>query len=244
MRRFGGWLGQVVAWLVILGVVGVLAAAVVVPRLAGATPYTVLTGSMRPSYPPGTLVVVKPVNPDEIKVGDVVTYQLESGKPTVVTHRVTEVAVGLDGKTMFTTKGDDNGSVDRDPVQPVQIQGKLWYSVPYLGHVNKALTGSQRQTAVLVVSAGLIGYAVFMLVGAFRDRRRKHSATAQAAAEDTDQNDVEGAADEPVKTSAAPQGPGDARRTAAVAAGAGLVVALVFGLIRARRGRSNDHGPH
>ncbi|WP_235536117.1 signal peptidase I [Nocardioides sp. Root190] len=232
------------AWLVILGVVGVLAAAVVVPRLAGATPYTVLTGSMRPSYPPGTLVVVKPVKTNEIKVGDVVTYQIESGKPTVVTHRVTEVAVGLDGKTVFSTKGDDNGSVDRDPVQPVQIQGKLWYSIPYLGYVNKAITGSQRQTAVLVVSAGLIGYAVFMLVGAFRDRRRKRTAAVLAETGDTQQDDAKGAADDHITSPVIRTGRADARRTAALAAGAGLAIALAFGLIRARRGRSNDRAAH
>lgn len=176
MRRIGGWLGPAVAWLVIAGVVGVLAAAVLVPRLAGATPYTVLTGSMQPSYPPGTLVVVRPVQPDEVLAGDVITYQLKSGEPTVVTHRVTEVAMGLDGTRVFTTKGDNNGVVDRDPVKPVQVQGKVWYSVPYLGYVNRALSGSQRQTAVMVVSSVLIGYAAFMLIGALRDRvrRRRH----------------------------------------------------------------------
>ncbi len=72
----------------------VIAVAVVVPRLAGARPYVVLTGSMRPGMPPGTLVVVRPVDPRSIGVGDVITYQVASGEPDVVTHRV--VAQGLD----------------------------------------------------------------------------------------------------------------------------------------------------
>ncbi len=168
-----GWLGQLVAWLVILGVVVVLAVAVVVPRLAGATPYTVLTGSMQPTYPPGTLVVMKPVPIEEIGTGDVITYQRQSGKSTVVTHRVVAVGTRTDGQQFFTTQGDANNTVDAEPVRPVQVKGRLWYAVPYLGHVNSALTGRQRQTAVIGVSTILIGYAAFMFVGSIRDRRRR-----------------------------------------------------------------------
>ncbi|MFL6025080.1 MAG: hypothetical protein ACJ72O_17190, partial [Marmoricola sp.] len=74
-------------------VVVVLALAVVVPKLGGATSYTILTGSMRPHMPPGTLVVVKPDKPDQVRVGDVLTYQIESGKKAVATHRVERVNV-------------------------------------------------------------------------------------------------------------------------------------------------------
>ncbi len=52
MRSVLGWAGQVFAWLVILAMVSLLAVAVVIPRLGGATPYTVLTGSMQPGMPP------------------------------------------------------------------------------------------------------------------------------------------------------------------------------------------------
>ena len=178
MRAGLGWLGQVVAWLVILGVAVVLAAAVLVPRLVGATPYTVLTGSMRPHYPPGTLVVVKPVEPGDVAVGDVVTYQVESGKPDVVTHRVVAVATSLGGATTFTTQGDANDVADEKPVRPVQVKGRLWYSVPYLGYVNEILTGRQRQTAVYVVAGGLAAYAVLMFAGALHHRLRKEGVPA------------------------------------------------------------------
>ena len=55
MRPVAAWFGQVVAWAVIVAVVSVLAVAVLVPRVTGATPYTILTGSMRPSFPPERL---------------------------------------------------------------------------------------------------------------------------------------------------------------------------------------------
>lgn len=172
-----GWIGQVVAWLVVLSTAGVLTVAVLVPRLGGATPYTVLTGSMAPGMPPGTLVVAKPVDPEDIGIGTVVTYQLESGKPAVVTHRVVAVQQSVSGETTFTTQGDANDAPDEKPVRPVQIRGERWYSVPYLGYVNNVLNGQQRQVAVYVVAGGLLAYALLMFAGAARGRRRGRGAT-------------------------------------------------------------------
>jgi signal peptidase len=172
IRRVATWTVRVAAWMVILGIAAVLAAAVVVPRVGGATPYTVLTGSMTPTYPPGSLVVVRPVDPESILTGDAITYQLESGKPAVVTHRV--VSQGFDGKgeVVFRTKGDANEDPDPNAVQAVQVKGEVWYSVPYLGYVNNLLTGHQRQLGVYAAAAGLLGYALLSFIGAARDRRR------------------------------------------------------------------------
>lgn len=175
MRSVLGWAGQVFAWLVILVMVALLAVAVVIPRLGGATPYTILTGSMAPGMPPGTLVVVKPVDPADIAVGTVITYQLESGQPTVVTHRVTGVGVNARGEQRFTTQGDANNTPDAEAVRPIQVRGARWYAVPHLGRVNTLMSGQERQMAVYAVAALLIGYAGYQFVsasGGSRQRRR------------------------------------------------------------------------
>lgn len=177
MGGVAGWGGRVLAWLVILGVVGVLVAAVLVPRLAGATPYAVLTGSMRPHYPPGTLVVVEPVDPQDLRTGDVITYQLESGEPTVVTHRLTAVSTDLRGRVTFTTQGDANDAPD-EPVRPVQVRGRLWYALPYVGYAHVLLSGRQHQLVVLGAAGGLATYALVMFAGALRDRTRRRRVTA------------------------------------------------------------------
>ncbi len=245
VRATTGWIGQVLAWLVILGVVVVLAAAVLVPRLAGATPYTVLTGSMEPTYPPGTLVVVKPVPFDEIAIGDVITYQRESGKDDVVTHRVVGSGNRFDGKRVLTTRGDANQVADRNPVQEVQVRGRLWYSVPYLGYVNNALSGRQRQWAVWAVSAGLVGYAAYMFVSALRDRRRARRTPAEDLRSSTP---VADAPEDHPQPSSIPDRPQQHRTTSAtsstrttlVAGGAGvLLLVLVLVTIRTSRRRSS-----
>ncbi|KQO38262.1 signal peptidase I [Aeromicrobium sp. Leaf245] len=155
---------QAVAWTVILAVGESLGAAVVVPRLVGATPYTVLTGSMRPALPPGTLVVVRPVEMDDISVGDTITYQLRSGEPTVVTHRVVGSGVRTDGTAVLTTRGDANQVSDARPVRQEQVRGRVWYAVPHLGRLSTALDPVQRRTAVHAVAAGLLLYSGWMVV--------------------------------------------------------------------------------
>lgn len=165
--------GTAVARLVILGAVLVLGVAVLVPRLGGATPYTILTSSMRPSLPPGTLVVMAPVGSDaDIHPGVVITYQLRSGEPEVVTHRVVAQRVTLTGETEWQTKGDANNVADEKWVRPAQVRGTLWYAVPELGRVNVLLTGQQHQLVVYGAVALLAVYAGSMFVGAARERRR------------------------------------------------------------------------
>lgn len=166
-----GWMFQVITWFVILAVLLVVAVSVLVPRLGGATPYTILTGSMKPGMPPGTLVVVKPVNPDDISIGTVVTYQLQSGEATVVTHRVVAQAYDLKGGLTFTTQGDANSAADPEPVHPVQIRGERWYAVPRLGRAVNMITSNQRQAATVVAVVVLFGYAATMFAGSLRDRR-------------------------------------------------------------------------
>jgi signal peptidase len=166
------WIWRIGCWVVILATSAALATAVLVPRLGGATPYTVLTGSMRPDLPPGTLVVVRPVDPVEIGVGTVITYQLESGEPDVVTHRVVAQGLNAKGEPVFRTQGDANDAPDEKWVRTVQVKGELWYSAPYLGYANTVLTGKERQLGVYAAAAGLLGYALLSFAGAARDRRR------------------------------------------------------------------------
>lgn len=166
------WVLQTASWMLLLAIVALIVAMMGLPRATGATPYTVLTGSMRPTMPPGTLVVSKPVEAEELKVGDAITYQLRSGEPDVVTHRIISVSQTLGGETLFTTQGDANPHPDENPVKAAQIRGVVWYSIPFAGYVNSLLTGEQRIWAVGSAVVFLLGYAVFMGIGAMMDARR------------------------------------------------------------------------
>ena len=59
-RSLWHYLGRAVSIAVLLLVLALGAVVVAIPRLAGAIPLTVLTSSMEPRLPPGTLIVVPP----------------------------------------------------------------------------------------------------------------------------------------------------------------------------------------
>ncbi|GAA1424541.1 hypothetical protein GCM10009640_20980 [Agrococcus citreus] len=157
----------------LLLVLGLGIVAVGVPAVTGSTPLSILTGSMTPTLPPGTLVVVKPTPVAEIQLGEVITFQLESGQPTLVTHRV--IARSTDsasGEVRFTTQGDANDVADAAQVMPVQVQGTVWYSIPYLGWANQWVNGPAREWLVPIAAGALFCYAAVSIIGGFRARRR------------------------------------------------------------------------
>ncbi|MGK3951229.1 signal peptidase I [Microbacterium sp. I2] len=165
---------------VLVLLLGIAVGVIGLPTLVGGSAMTVLTQSMEPGLPPGTLVVIRPTPVDDIRVGDVVTYQIRSGESAVVSHRVTAKTY-TDGELTFVTKGDNNDAVDPEPVREVQIRGTLWYSLPLLGWVNSILNGANRTVVLAIVAGGLFLYAAVSVAGAIRDRRR---ATASAPAAD------------------------------------------------------------
>jgi signal peptidase len=165
--------GRGVAWALIVAAAVALAVAVVIPTVAGGTALTILTGSMRPDLPPGTLVVIRPVEPTDLRIGDVITYQIESGKPAVVTHRIVGISFDGRGHRLFTTRGDANGSDDPRPVRPVQITGEKWYSVPHLGWVNSLLSPQERGIGRIIIAAALFAYALWVLFSSHRGRRTR-----------------------------------------------------------------------
>lgn len=167
---------------VLLGLLALAAAVVVVPAAAGATPLTVLTSSMEPKLPPGTLVVIKPVEPRDVAIGDVITYQLRSGEATVVTHRVISVSQTAGGEYSFITQGDNSAQPDPEPIREVQLQGKLWYSVPYIGWVSNWINGDARSFVVPIIAGGLFVFAAWMVVSGMLDKRRKRKRAALAGA--------------------------------------------------------------
>ncbi|WP_345066999.1 signal peptidase I [Leifsonia kafniensis] len=194
------YLGLALSAALLLLVVALAAATVVIPKLAGALPMTVLTSSMEPGLPPGTLIIVKPINPDDLAIGDIATYQIESGKPGVITHRIIGINLIASGERTFVFMGDNNGVADADAVQEVQIQGKLWYSIPLIGWVNNLVNGANKVWIVPVLAGLLFAYAGYMFVSGLaaanrarrvrRNVQKKSRGTEVSVADDAEQADA------------------------------------------------------
>ncbi|MFF0989270.1 signal peptidase I [Kocuria nitroreducens] len=171
-------------------VAALLLAVVVVPLALGWVPLTVLSGSMGPTVPTGSQVVVAPLEGEDdaagLSTGDVVTFMPRPDDPTLVTHRIVGVAVDGEGRRSFTTQGDANAAPDADPVTATQLRGLVKYHVPWAGYAATLLDAEQKRGGVLLVAAALFGYALWQLAGAVRDRGRRpdevaHEVTARVA---------------------------------------------------------------
>ena len=123
------FLVRATSWVVIVGLLALLAAAVVATR-HGYQLYVVRSGSMIPAFAPGDVVVIGPVG-DRVVPGEVVTFQHSSRSDDLVTHRVTEVT----STGVLHTKGDANQTADVWDIRPEQVQGVERFVVPRLGYV-------------------------------------------------------------------------------------------------------------
>ena len=73
---------------VLLGILLLMIAPFLIPKVIGFIPYAVLTDSMEPAYSVGSLIYVKESAPETIQVGDVITFRLDVKSGQLATHRV------------------------------------------------------------------------------------------------------------------------------------------------------------
>ena len=120
---------------ILVALVVLLAVALVGVRLAGIRTFTVLSGSMEPTYHVGSLIYVKKVDPTTIRPGQVITFMLDEN--TVATHRVVEVVPDEDDPSTlrFRTKGDANDAEDGSLVHYKNVIGTPVFTIPKLGYV-------------------------------------------------------------------------------------------------------------
>jgi len=90
----------------------------------------VYTGSMEPAIPVGSVVVIKPADPETLKIGDIICFKLESESATTVTHRIINIT-----SQGFITKGDANEDPDTWIVKKENVIGKVIATIPLIGYL-------------------------------------------------------------------------------------------------------------
>ena len=127
---------------------------VAVPHLLGYEQYVVVSGSMEPAIPVGSLVMAKPVKPAELQVGDVIVFYTERHIDTPVTHRVVENRID---EREVITKGDANAANDINPVLYENIDGKVARHIPRIGFmVGLFGTVMGKFSALMIIVAGYL----------------------------------------------------------------------------------------
>ena len=106
----------------------------VAPRVFGVHVFTVLSGSMEPAYPVGSMIYVKAVDPFQLKEGDVISFLLDEN--TIATHRITGIVPDEEDESVirFRTKGDANDAEDGSLVHCRNVVGTPIFTIPKLGY--------------------------------------------------------------------------------------------------------------
>ena len=177
MGRLAKWLINIIlGLLVLLAVLFVLLPAVLASSLA-----IVYSASMAPAMPMGAVAWMEPVDPAQIKVGDIIAFNPVHDPDVTVSHRVVEV---LDSETLiFRTKGDANEDPDSWEVPADSVLAKVIFNISHLGYVLAYIGQYTRSRLgfalfIAVPTVLLIGSATrdmnFMLSpGKRRERQRK-----------------------------------------------------------------------
>lgn len=115
--------------------------------------YTVVSGSMEPTFSVGDFVFVQANGINNVNEGDVITFT-RNGE--IVTHRATELT-----ETGITTKGDANNIQDQSQVTKDDYIGTLSWILPYFGYVVVAV---QQPLVRIVLGLLLSLYFIWLFV--------------------------------------------------------------------------------
>ena len=169
MKRAGKWAGNIILGLVVCFALF----AVLIPSVFSGSLAIVRSSSMEPAMRAGALAVMLPVDAGDVKVGDIIAFDppWDSGSDVTVSHRV--IGVLDNGQLRFDTKGDALEGSDPYYVPAESVQGKVLFSIPYLGYAANSALGYVRTWLGLVTLVCIP--LVILIVSAIRDVSRSQN---------------------------------------------------------------------
>ena len=167
-----------IASTVLVAIVVIFAVLLVGVRLFDIQVFSVISGSMEPEYPVGSLIYIKECDPSEVEVGDVITFVLSNKTPA--THRV----IGIDKENeCFYTRGDANFDqahfeatgekiyTEDPPVYFKNLIGKPVFTIPVLGYV--AYYIQHPPGMYIAIAAGAVMLILVFLPDLFKKEEKK-----------------------------------------------------------------------
>jgi len=121
-------------------------------QLWGDTLYEpVYSGSMEPAIPVGSIAVIKPTNPETLKINDIICFRIESESAITVTHRIIDIT-----NEGFITKGDANEDPDQWIVRKENVVGKVIAVIPYIGYLGHFVRTPAGFILLIVIPATIL----------------------------------------------------------------------------------------
>ncbi|MFF1572951.1 signal peptidase I [Leifsonia sp. NPDC058292] len=157
-----GWAAVAVLRSIVLWVAAIVGAACIVLFLAailfGIRPQSVISGSMTPFMPTGSLVLVRDAPASDLKVGEVITVPRPNGEG-LITHRIVAITPAERGYSVVL-RGDANAADDPQPYT-IAHAGRVLVVIPGVGFIAELLRTPFGIGGVVLVALALIAaYAV------------------------------------------------------------------------------------
>lgn len=153
---------NILGWLILLSVI-LACGTVTVPKLFGYETYDIISGSMEPALPVGSLVFVQPMAPEDVEPGNIVAFL--SGE-SVVVHRVQKNQL-VEGQLI--TKGDANDEADISPVSYDAVIGRVCLHLPIAGTLMTVCSSTVGKVYMIAFAA--CGVMLNMVAGRIRARK-------------------------------------------------------------------------
>lgn len=141
------------------------------PSIFGYSCYYVLTQSMEPEIMSGDMILGEVTDPEDLQVGDIITYTGETGalKGKIITHKIVEINDGL-----ITTQGLANDIPD-PPIRASQILSRYVATIPLAGKLFSVI--NSKFGFIFLVAAPLcllIVNEISIIVKAFKEDKEEH----------------------------------------------------------------------
>lgn len=174
-----------------------VAGALTVPKWLGMEIYGVLSGSMEPAYPVGSVLYVADVDANEIQVGDPISFYLGNSE-TVATHRV----IGIDKTAQtFSTKGDNNPAADGGAVSFQNLIGKPVLCIPMLGTLAAYIETDQGKLWCGVI----VGFVIVLWILAALTEKKENKNKKKKAEDDGKHSEADIASPIPEQVETSPE---------------------------------------
>lgn len=129
--------------------------------------YVIISPSMVPTINVQDAIIIKRVEAEDIKQGDIITFTSTDNRYSgiTITHRVVGIEKTSSGKYMFRTKGDNNNTEDPTLVDEDYVNGKVILKIPKIGYVQYFLSQAYGWIIAIVIPClGIIIYDIIKVV--------------------------------------------------------------------------------
>ena len=137
--------------------------------------YVIVSPSMVPTIKIDDAIIVKRVDNDKYKVGDIITFESndDNYKGLAITHRIVDKQ-NLDADTsIYTTKGDNNMIIDPVSVRTDSIYGKVMFKVPSVGKIQEFFSHPANYLLCLLIAGFIFIVYDVTRIFVFMNKKRK-----------------------------------------------------------------------